>query len=172
MLVPAGAAVMLSYLIQIGLSEKLKYRSLYEAQVPQREDSPAHYLSQVRTALTLLRKREVNLAGDVGHVDLLRLLRSRERFDLPGDRELQLAQLTPDSSLAGKSIDELYSRHSIDDLEIIAVLRREHVLLPHLETRLEDHDRLVLITSAASRRSLQQDITNLPYKQQLDPLQN
>ena len=40
LLVPAGLAVMLSFLIQINLSQFFKYGSLYEAQVLGRADSP------------------------------------------------------------------------------------------------------------------------------------
>ena len=54
LLVPAGLAVMLSFLIQINLSSFFKYGSLYEAQVAGRADSPAHRAENVRIALRLL----------------------------------------------------------------------------------------------------------------------
>jgi len=54
LLVPAGLAVMLSFLIQIKLSSFFKYGSLYEAQVAARADSPAHRAENVRLALRLL----------------------------------------------------------------------------------------------------------------------
>jgi CIC family chloride channel protein len=44
LLVPAALAVLLSYLVQGSLSARLKYRSLYEAQVQSRADSPAHHV--------------------------------------------------------------------------------------------------------------------------------
>ena len=50
LLVPAGLAVMLSFLIQIKLSSFFKYGSLYEAQVAGRADSPAHRAENVRIA--------------------------------------------------------------------------------------------------------------------------
>jgi CIC family chloride channel protein len=50
MLVPAGLAVILSYLVQATLSVHFKYKSLYEAQVPKQADSPAHYLARSATS--------------------------------------------------------------------------------------------------------------------------
>jgi len=39
---------MISYFFQVTLSNRLKYKSLYEAQVPTRDDSPAHYLGEIQ----------------------------------------------------------------------------------------------------------------------------
>ena len=41
LLVPATLAVVISYLVQMRLSTRLTYRSVYEAQVANRGDSPA-----------------------------------------------------------------------------------------------------------------------------------
>lgn len=171
LLVPAGAAVMLSYLIQTTLSDRLRYRSLYEAQVPLREDSPAHFVAEVRNALTLLGRRKTPIDDAVGHLDLLRLLRSKLRFDLPGGRELQMAALSPESQFAGHSIAEFYQSDKTEAVEVIAVLRREHVLLPHPDTTLEANDRLMMITSQAARQALEHDLKRLPDPEQVDPLQ-
>ena len=43
LLVPAALAVMLSYLVQTRISASLRYRSVYEAQVAGRGESPAHH---------------------------------------------------------------------------------------------------------------------------------
>jgi CIC family chloride channel protein len=171
LLVPAGSAVMVSYLLQLQLSRGLKYGSLYEAQVPFREDSPAHYLDHIRVAMTLLGRRKLSAVDKMGHLDLLRLLRSKVRFDLPGGRQLQLGLLRPESRFAGKSIADFYRELDRDDLEIVALIRREHLVLPHPNTLLEGNDRLVLITTEESRASVQQDIDRLPDEQQLSPLQ-
>jgi CIC family chloride channel protein len=171
LLVPAGSAVMLSYLLQVWLSRGLKYDSLYEAQVPLREDSPAHYLDHIRVALTLLGRRKLSAVDKLGHLDLLRLLRSKVRFDLPGGRRLQLGLLRPESRFAGKSIADFYGNVEPEDVEIVALIRREHLILPHPSTLLEANDRLMLISTEESRQSLQQDISQLPDDQQLAPLQ-
>jgi hypothetical protein len=171
LLVPAGSAVMLSYLLQVQLSRGLRYRSLYEAQVPLREDSPAHYLDHIRVALTLLGRRKLSAIDKVGHLDLLRLLRSKVRFDLPGGRHLQLGLLRPESRFAGGSIADFYGNLDRDDVEVVALIRREHLVLPHPDTMLQGNDRMILISTTASRESLQQDISPLPDEQQVAPLQ-
>jgi CIC family chloride channel protein len=156
LLVPAGLAVMIAYLLQDQLSSRFRYRSLYEGQVPTRQDSPAHYLEHIQIALNLLGRRQLPLADKVGHLDLLRLLRSRIRFDLPGGRELTLTVIPDDSPIAGHPVADLYGRLSNDDFEIVAIRRREHVLLPHAETLLQPGDRLVLIASQKAREPLAQ----------------
>lgn len=161
LLVPAGVAVMLSYLLQVRLSSFLKYRSLYEGQVPTRQDSPAHYSEHIQVALRLLSSRNVPLTDELGHLSLLRLLRSRIRFDLPGGKQLTMGVLRDDSSLVGKTIADLYRRLERYEFEIVAVARREHVLLPHPGTVLEAGDRFILITSPEAREPLAQYISPL-----------
>ncbi|MGO8720030.1 MAG: chloride channel protein [Acidobacteriaceae bacterium] len=165
LLVPAGMAVMISYLLQGRLSSKLKYRSLYEGQVPTRQDSPAHYLEHIQIALGLLAKRDVPLTDEVGHLDLLRMLQSRIHFDLPGKRELTMALVKEDSPMAGKTIDTLYQQLHSYQFEIIAVMRREHVILPHRKTVLQPNDRLVLIASPEASGPLAQFFLPLPAAQ-------
>jgi chloride channel protein, CIC family len=154
LLVPAGLAVMISYLLQVRLCSFLKYKSLYEGQVPTRQDSPAHYLEQIQVALSLLGSRNVPLMDQVGHLDLLRLLRSRIRFDLPGGKELTLGVVRDGGPTVGRSIADLYRELNRYDFEIIAVMRREHILLPHSETLLQAGDRLILIASPNAREPL------------------
>lgn len=166
LLVPAGLAVMISYLLQTRLSARLKYRSLYEGQVPTRETSPAHYMEHIQVALRLLGKRDLQLTDSLGHLDLLRLMRSRIRFDLPGHKELSMGVVHEGSPLAGKTLDSLYRRLRSFEFEIIAILRREHILLPHGETLLEAKDRLILITSPEAREALKEFLTPLPQVEQ------
>jgi CIC family chloride channel protein len=162
LLVPAGLAVMIAYLIQVRLSSSLKYRSLYEAQVPTRRDSPAHYLEHIQIALNLLGRRNIPFADKLGHLDLMRLLRSKIGFDLPGGRQLTMGVLKPQSSFVGKSIGQFYKDLEGCEFEIVAVRRREHVLLPHPETILEAKDRFILIETPHSCASLRQQVDPLP----------
>jgi chloride channel protein, CIC family len=162
LLVPAGLAVMISYLLQVRLSSFTKYKSLYEGQVPTREDSPAHYLEHIQIALNLLGRRNLPLMDQLGHLDLLRLLRSRIRFDLPGNRQLTAGLIKKDSALVGKSIQKLYEELSSYDFEIVAIMRREHVLFPHPDTLLEPNDRVILIASRMAQEPLAKYIAAIP----------
>ncbi|HEX4037778.1 MAG TPA: chloride channel protein [Acidobacteriaceae bacterium] len=165
LLVPAGMAVMIAYLLQDTLSRKLRYRSLYEGQVPTRQDSPAHYMEHIQIALNLLGRRQLPITDKLGHLDLLRLLRSRVRFDLPGGRELTLAAIPEGSPIAGQSIATLYQQLSDYDFEIVTIRRREHVLLPHSGTLLEPGDRLAVITSQRAREPLARYMTPLTQEE-------
>lgn len=162
LLVPAGMAVMIAYLLQGVLSARLKYRSLYEGQVPTRRDSPAHYMEHIQIAMSLLGKRDLHLSDQLGHLDLLRLLRSRIRFDLPGGRELTLSIVREDGELVGKTLATLYRRLPNYEFEVVAILRREHVLLPHPDTIVEAGDRLMLIVSPQSREPLARFAVPIP----------
>lgn len=166
LLVPAGLAVMLSYVLHDRLSTYLKYDSLYEAQVPTPQDSPAHYLEHIRVAMNLLGKRNIPVMDKIGHLDLLMLLRSKVHFDLPGKRELTMGAVRDDSPLKGKQIAYLYQTLGQVDFEIIAVLRREHVLLPHSETLLEANDRLILIVTQQAKELLARYISPIPQTTQ------
>ena len=166
LLVPAGLAVMISYMLQVRLSSYLRYRSLYEGQVPTRRDSPAHYLEHIQIALSLLGRRDLPITDQLGHLDLLRLLRSRVRFDLPGGRELAIGRIGDTSSAAHKTVGNLYTQLRQFDFEVIAVMRREHVLLPHRDTVLESGDRLVMITSPRAREPLTRFVEPIPEERE------
>jgi len=166
LLVPAGLAVMISYLLQGRLSAFVKYKSLYEGQVPTRQDSPAHYMEHIRVALHLLGRRNLPLTDQLGHLDLLRLLRSKIHFDLPGGRQLTMGLIKDDSPIVGKTIRMLYQRLNNSDFEIVAVMRREHVLLPHPDTLLEPKDRVILIASQEAQKPLSQYIALAPEGEQ------
>jgi len=162
LLLPAGLAVMISYLLQGRLSSFVKYKSLYEGQVPTPQDSPAHYLEHIQIALNLLGRRNLPLMDKLGHLDLFRLLRSRIHFDLPGNRQLSVGLIKPESSLAGKTIRWFYQQLDSEDFEIIAIMRREHVLLPHPDTILKPEDRLTLIVSHSAQQAIAKYIAPIP----------
>lgn len=67
------------------------------------------------------------MAGQLRHLDLLRLLRSRIRFDLPGGRELTMARIPEESPTAGTSVSEFYRQLSGCDFEIITIGRTDCV---------------------------------------------
>jgi CIC family chloride channel protein len=162
LLVPAGLAVMISYLLQVRLSSFMKYKSLYEGQVLTRQDSPAHYLEHIQVALNLLGRKNLPFMDKLGHLDLLRLLRSRIRFDLPGNRQLTMGLIRDNSPLIGESIQMFYDQLNIRDFEIVAIMRREHVLLPHPDTLLEPMDRIIMIASQAAQKPLANYIAPIP----------
>ena len=145
LLVPAALAVMISYLIQVRFSRGLRYRSLYEAQVPRRADSPAHHTEHLEIALRILEQH--GLSGALqGRLDLLTLLRSGTPVELPDDQRLTVGVLKADSSHVGKPVGGAGAAFD-SDTRVIAIIRGEHMIGVRPDTPLEAGDRLILLTT-------------------------
>jgi CIC family chloride channel protein len=147
LLVPAALAVMLSYMVQVTLTAKLKYNSLYEAQVPERADSPAHHVEQLQAALHLLSERGITFPLDIGSVNLRDLLASGIPINLPGNKRLVLGILKPRSRYVNCNVQVCFPIERQDDLELIAVFRQGRTLLPYPDLILKLGDRLLFIAT-------------------------
>ncbi len=169
LLPPAAFAVLLSYLIQTQLSARLKYHSLYEAQVPSRAESPARYVENVQLALQLLRTQKVPNAATVGHLDLVTLLDSGLPLKMPGRKELSVGVLRPESSFVGKTIQFCYEAAGGASLEVIAILRNGEVVLPQRDTVLQKNDRLLIIGSSKARNRIAEHFVPLKKAQRGQP---
>jgi CIC family chloride channel protein len=146
LLVPAAVALTVSYFIQEALSARLKYKSLYEAQVPSRLDSPAHQAEHVRCALMMLEERRVPGLVTSTHVNLVSLLRSGVPVDLPGGKRLFIHEVTEGSPLFGKPVDRFLDETG-EEAEITAIIRKGEVLLPRADLTSESGDRLIILSS-------------------------
>jgi CIC family chloride channel protein len=165
LLVPAALAIMLSYLIQSALSARLKYPSLYEAQVPFRLDSPAHYAENLEAILKLLNERKVSLPATVTHLHVRTLLASGVPVDLPGDRQMVIGILRADSRYAGKPIETYFNLNQEDEVEIVAVFRQGRTIVPQTGLVLRAGDRLLAIASQAGRAQLAHELAPLSEAQ-------
>ena len=158
LLVPAGLAVMLSFLIQINLSSFLKYGSLYEAQVAARADSPAHRAENIRIALRLLDQGKVTLPPQMNHLHLAALLQSGLSLDLPDGSQLVTGALRPESPWVGKQIQARVLSAPLADAKLVAVLRGKSVMMARPETVLQPGDILLLIASPQAQEELQKHL--------------
>jgi len=154
LLVPAALAVVLSFLIQGALARRLKYKTLYEAQVPGRGESPAHHMAHVETALRLLHERKLSAPPNVTHLDLRKLLAAGIPVDLPDGKRLLMGILDPESPFVSKRIALCFPEATQDDLELVAVFRENHTLLPHTNVRLRAGDRLMVVASPKGQERL------------------
>ncbi|MGB7680533.1 MAG: chloride channel protein [Candidatus Acidiferrales bacterium] len=154
LLVPAGLAVMLSFLIQFKLSSYFKYGSLYEAQVAGRADSPAHRAELVRIAMRLLDQGKISLPPQINHLHLAALLQSGLALDLPDGSQLIVGALRPESPWVGKQIQSRNLTGPIADSKIVAVLKGKSVMLARPETILHPGDRLLVIAPQQAREAL------------------
>ena len=152
LLVPAALAVVLSYVIQVALTSKLKYKSLYEAQVDRKADSPAHHLQQIEDALHLLSDRGVKLPETGARLNLKTLLQGGIPVELPDGKQLILAELRRDSKLVGRSVTDNSSVNGENDVAIIAVLRQGKTLLPNAQLRLQTDDWVLVVCSREALR--------------------
>jgi CIC family chloride channel protein len=144
LLVPAALAVFLSYLVQRLLSERLKYSSLYEAQVPARADSPTHHLEQIQHAFHLVREGMVSSTRPLGRLELTALLETGVAIGLGGGQELVLAAPRPDSPWIGQPPPRPDPAQT-GGAQIVAIVRDKRVLVPGADARLEAGDLLLVV---------------------------
>jgi CIC family chloride channel protein len=150
LLVPAALAVLLSYLIQTRLSERLRYRSLYEWQVASRADSPAHHAQHLAIALRLLREREPGEFADLaaaGAIDLVSLLRTGVPVELSRGGRLMVGVLRADSRWVNRAPSSDGCQLDGTDARLVAILRGEHLVSPNGSTTLQAGDRIVYVAS-------------------------
>jgi CIC family chloride channel protein len=144
LLVPAALAVFLSYLVQRLLSERLPYRSLYEAQVPARADSPTHHVELLQGVLRLLQQRRLTSMSSLGRLDLAALLEAGVAVDLGGGQELVLAAPRPESSWIGQALPRRQLAEA-GGSQIVAILRDGRTVVPDADTLLQPGDQLMLV---------------------------
>ncbi len=145
LVVAAALAVTLSYFVQVLLSTPLKYKSLYEAQVPTRADSPAHFEDHVEMALRILRRHKIALPDDATRVDLRAVLASGVPLDLPDGKRVVMGRIEKKSPYARQPVEKLMQDIPADEGEVVAIFRNGHTLIPHKEMRLEVGDLVLLI---------------------------
>jgi CIC family chloride channel protein len=162
LLVPAGLAVLLSYIVQYNLSRFVKYPSLYEAQVVARADSPAHQAEQVQIAMRLLDHGGIAWPGEVTHLHLASLLQAGLSLDLPDGFQLTAGVLHPESPWTGKQVQSRPPSDLLDHSRLVAILRGNTVLLPRPDIVLQSADRLLILTEHDSLTALPQVLAPLP----------
>jgi CIC family chloride channel protein len=158
LLVPAAMAVMVSYLVQTALTQRAKYRTIYEAQVGTRGDSPAHHHRHLEVALELLRNREKPDFAGMGEVNLLSLLTSGIPVELPGDRRIVVGVLRKSSPVVGGTISASAAQLADGMVSIIAMIRNERMLAPRASTEFKGGDRMMVVVDAAALDSLRQHL--------------
>lgn len=160
LLVPAGLAVTLSFLVQLRLSRFVKYDSLYEGQVVGRIDSPAHRAEHIQLALQLLDRGNVALPKSVSHLHLATLLQLGVALDLPDGSQLTAGALRPESPWVGKSIESAGISTSIPDAKITAILRGTSVVYPRPQTVLQPGDRLLILAPQSAQPKLAENLAS------------
>ena len=154
LLVPAMLAVVLSYLVQMRLSARLKYRSIYEAQVGNRADSPAHHTRHLEIALQILRQKGMREQRGSSERELLSLLRSGMPVELAGDLRLAVGVVRAGSALEATTLAGIGEVFGNPPPTVIGVIRNEHMMGPRPDVVLQVADRLLLVSSGAGMAAL------------------
>jgi hypothetical protein len=149
---------LMAYLIQSQLSARLKYKSLYEAQVEGRAASPARYVDHIRVALELLQQHRLPGPVNIGHLNLVTLLDSGVSLKLSGGRELSIGMVPPESVLHGQTVKALTDLGGQQPVEVVAILRDGNVVMPEPDTPLQEGDRLLILASRNAREILKQHL--------------
>jgi CIC family chloride channel protein len=165
LLAPAALSVMLSFLIQTALSANLKYKSLYEAQVPIRSSSPAHYVESLETILKLLREQHFLVPATVSHLDLRLLLASGIPVDLPGNKQLILGVLRGNSPYVGKTLREFFEQNQREEVDLVTIFREGRTLLPLDDLVLKKNDRFLVIIGPSGIGQLSRHLAPLDKNQ-------
>ncbi len=162
LLVPAGLAVMLSYVIQVNLSRFTKYDTLYEFQIAGRADSPAHRAEQVETALRLIDSGNLPLPTGTTPVHITKMLQSGLALELPDGSQLTIGVLSPDSPWAGVQIQSRPESSFLTHTRIASILRGATVVLATPSTILEPGDRLLIVVQPEAVKDMDEYLSPVP----------
>jgi CIC family chloride channel protein len=152
LLVPSALSVMASYLIEEAVSSRLKYRSLYQTQVPGPSESPVHALDYLRKALRLLSERHVSVPAGIGALDLHAVLASGFAVELGDGKRLLLSRVAAGGPLAGRPLRANFPAGEDTKAEAVLVLRAGHTLWPRADLVAEPGDELLVIESGPRRQ--------------------
>ncbi len=154
LIVPAMLANTVAFVVQRSLTAGRKYPTLYEHQVPSREDSAAHRGVFVRRALQMLEGESFE-PSELTLPRLVSLLRFGEPIPVTaGEGMLVAIAVEPGSRLAGSIVAD--SVGTVQGATAVAILRADEMVIPRGPTRIEAGDQLVLITTGAAHQVLQE----------------
>jgi chloride channel protein, CIC family len=146
LLVPTMLAVAISYLVQYEITRHAKYRSLYEAQVPNRAESPVHHEEYLRAAINLLRTNRAAMPDSITPLNLHELLSFGAPISVGGTTEaLTIAHLRDDNPLDGHPLSDYPL--TLANVIVLGVVKSENVIVPSADTILEHNDQLLVLIS-------------------------
>lgn len=147
LLAPAALTVLLAYLLQVSLVSmfNLKYKSLYEAQVPDRSFSPVHQIDELRNILSFYTPKLSLNPKRINRADLLSLLESSIPIDIPNGKQIFFGSLKNDyPKFDDDSKCELFYM-KYKDAEVMAMFRDGSWIYPQCGIDLQKGDELLLM---------------------------
>lgn len=168
LLVPAALAVILGFVVQkiITTSFGFKYYSLYEAQVKNRNLSPAHRMEHLKRAVKILSERRTFDPKVIGELDLSSLLESSIPVEIGDDKVMFMINIFPENECIGKNINDAGICASQDECEIIALMRDEEMFIPDPDLVFLPEDQILIISGQAESQSIMQKFEHKSKKRQ------
>jgi len=147
LIMPTMLAVAVSYLVQVGLTRTFRYPTLYEAQVPTPEASPANAELYAEIVADFLRQNRVRLDQDTLHRHLEATLAYGEGIRLThGHEHLYSIVLEAGTPVAGQQVRQV----ALAGVVIVAVMRGETEIVPDADTVLLVGDELLIAATPTS----------------------
>jgi CIC family chloride channel protein len=143
LIMPAMLAVALAFIVQLTLTRRAKYPTIYEAQVPTPGDSRVHRKAYYETVAKLLRDHEVQLDRELLASELRSAMDEGDGLAIAGGAErMYHVRLKPGTPVAGREVRSL----GLADMGvvIVTVIRGEGEIVPHGGTVLQVSDRLLV----------------------------
>ena len=160
LLAAAAFTVLLAYLIQVALVDRLnlKYSSLYEAQVPRKDHSPVHQIDILKNIL-LCNLNKLSLdTKDISEGKLLHLLESGIPIDLPNGKALFFGTLIKDIDAAHAE-----SRLNYENTEIIYVFRDGKWIHPNEIEQLKKDDEILVCGTYSAVEKTKDNFKKISY---------
>ena len=133
------------------MSTPFKYKSLYEAQVLGRADSPVHRAELVEAFVRLLNNQHINPPPGL-YFNLENLLQLGIPINLAKDAQFKLVNVAADSPLINQDIQSGCAGDNPAE-EIIAIFRGEHVLDRGHTSKIQAGDRILMIASKVENKA-------------------
>lgn len=148
LLVPAALAVILGFYVQDFLSVKfkVKYISLYEAQVQRQSYSQAHRAEHLKRALSILKDQKKIDPASLGNIDLISLLDSKIPVNLTDKEQLFMGKISSDNPCANTMLKEKCLKRKDKRWEIIAIIRNNDLVFPAPDEILQVKDEVLVLS--------------------------
>jgi Trk K+ transport system NAD-binding subunit len=127
--------------------------------VPSPAQSPAHYVEELNAAFDLIRAHQLQQPSLVHELDVAALMQSGIPVVLSPGEQMFMGTVRNGSSLAGQTVEQTCARFGGDSLRILAIFRGQEVLLPHDSSKLQEQDRVLLLSSPATKGKLEEGFT-------------
>lgn len=159
LLIPAGIAVIVSYLLQEFLTRHAKHQTMYKGQVPYRYDSPSHEEEHWRLAYRMLQNKDIKLPDDVSHLELLKLIQSGVPINLSNGKNFLLGEIDENSPLRGKDLSSEEASPLRNKAEVVALLHDGDIFIPNGSTKFHNKDQLLILAESNHSEMIKKILT-------------